>query len=157
MKIGGRLARNACFDAPACLVSSLWFSCGLAVSMGEAAKPILFRRFPSRLSCRFAWQAWHCDIPTCLIDNVSKVVLCGRRNIFASFSQDELQFLWQAQHFGDLHHHFAWQAQPHCVLYTSHSTLRTLHFTLHTLHFTLHTLHLHTILETLKVQREPYV
>ena len=43
----------------------------------------------------------------------------------------------------------------HCVLYTPHSTLRTLHFTLHTLHFTLHTLHLHTILETLKVPREP--
>ena len=55
LKIGGSLARNARFDAPTCLVSSLWFSCGLAVSMGEAP----FRRFPSRLSCRFAWQAWH--------------------------------------------------------------------------------------------------
>ena len=42
VKIGGRLARNARFDAPTCLVSSLWFSCGLAVSMGEAAKPLLF-------------------------------------------------------------------------------------------------------------------
>jgi len=42
VKIGGSLARNARFDAPACLVSSLWFSCGLAVSMGEAAKPFLF-------------------------------------------------------------------------------------------------------------------
>ena len=55
VKIRGSLARNARFDAPTCLVSSLWFSCGLAVSMGEAP----FRRFPSRLSCRFAWQAWH--------------------------------------------------------------------------------------------------
>ena len=27
VKIGGRLARNARFDAPTCLVSSLWFSC----------------------------------------------------------------------------------------------------------------------------------
>ena len=34
VKIGGSLARNARFDAPTCLVSSLWFSCGLAVSMG---------------------------------------------------------------------------------------------------------------------------
>ena len=96
--------RNARFAAPTCLVSSCWFSCGLAVSMGEAAKPLLFegfqlwnwresrrkcsfccsqvssriagfpaaslclwgscktspfRRFPSRLSCGFAWQAWH--------------------------------------------------------------------------------------------------
>ena len=42
---------------------------------------------------------------------VSKVVLCGKRNTFASFSEDELQFSWQAQHFGDLHRHFAWQAQ----------------------------------------------
>jgi len=42
VKIGGSLARNARFDAPTCLVSSLWFSCGLAVSMGEAAKHFLF-------------------------------------------------------------------------------------------------------------------
>ena len=44
-RIGGSLARNACFDAPTCLVSSLWFSCGVAVSMGEAAKHILFEGF----------------------------------------------------------------------------------------------------------------
>ena len=42
VKIWGGLARNARFDAPTCLVSSLWFSCGFAVSMGEAAKPLLF-------------------------------------------------------------------------------------------------------------------
>ena len=41
MKIGGSLARNGRFGAPTCLVSSLWFSCGLAVSMGEAAKLVL--------------------------------------------------------------------------------------------------------------------
>ena len=39
--IGGSLARNARFGAPMCLVSSLWFSRGFAVSMGEAAKPVL--------------------------------------------------------------------------------------------------------------------
>jgi len=33
------------------------------------------------------------------------------RNTFATFSQDELQFSWQAQHFGRVHRHFAWQAQ----------------------------------------------
>ena len=43
VKIGGSLARHARFDAPTCVVSSLWFSCGLAVSMGEAAKPLLFK------------------------------------------------------------------------------------------------------------------
>ena len=43
--------------------------------------------------------------------NVSKVVLCGRRNTFATFSEDALQFSWQAQHFGRAHRHFAWPAQ----------------------------------------------
>ena len=42
VKIGGTLARNARFDAPTCLVSGLWFSCGIAVSMRKAAKPFLF-------------------------------------------------------------------------------------------------------------------
>ena len=42
VKSGGSLARNGRFDAPTCLVSSLWFSCGLAVSMG---KPLLFEGF----------------------------------------------------------------------------------------------------------------
>ena len=33
VKIGGSLARKARFDAPTCLVSSLWFSCGFAVCL----------------------------------------------------------------------------------------------------------------------------
>ena len=43
VKIGGRLERNACFDAPTCLAPSLWFSSNLAVSMEGVAKPILVR------------------------------------------------------------------------------------------------------------------
>ena len=39
------LARNARFAAPTCLVSSVWFSCGVAVSMGEAAKTLLVEGF----------------------------------------------------------------------------------------------------------------
>ena len=39
VKIGGNLARNARFESPTCLVSLLWFSSAVAVSMGEAAKP----------------------------------------------------------------------------------------------------------------------
>ena len=39
VKTKGSLARNARFDAPTCL-ASLWFSCGIAVSVGEAAKLI---------------------------------------------------------------------------------------------------------------------
>ena len=45
MKIGGSLVRNADFSASTCLVSSLWFSCGVVVSMGEAAKHLLFECF----------------------------------------------------------------------------------------------------------------
>ena len=45
IKIRGRLARNAHFDDPTCIVSSVGFSCGLGVSMGRAAKPLLFEGF----------------------------------------------------------------------------------------------------------------
>ena len=41
----------------------------------------------------------------------SEVVLRGRRNTFVTFSEDVLQFSWQAQHFGRVHRHFSWQAQ----------------------------------------------
>ena len=50
---------------------------------------------------------WHSN----MFHNVSKVVLCGKRDTSASFQEDELHVSWQAQHFGDLHRHFAWQAQ----------------------------------------------
>ena len=51
--------------------------------------------------------SWHSDV----FCNVSKVVLCGRRNTFATFSEDVLHFSWQTQHFGRVHRHFSWQAQ----------------------------------------------
>ena len=59
---------------------------------------------------RFAWQAWH-FVTFRRVWNVSKVVSRGRRNTFATFSDDVLQFSWQAQHFGRVHRHFSWQAQ----------------------------------------------
>ena len=46
-----------------------------------------------------------------MFHNVSDVVWWHRRNTFASLSEDELPFSWQAQHFGDTNHRFAWQAQ----------------------------------------------
>ena len=58
VKNGGSLARNARFDAPTCLVSSLVFLRPRRV-YGGSCKTSPFRRFPSRLSCRFAWQARH--------------------------------------------------------------------------------------------------
>ena len=59
---------------------------------------------------RFAWQAWH-FVTFRRVRNLLKIVLFGGRSTSATFSQDELQFSWQAQHFGHVHHHFAWQAQ----------------------------------------------
>ena len=119
------------------LATLRWFSCGLAVSMGEAAKPLLFGGFQA--GCSVVLRAARHFVT--LYDNVWKVVFCG-------FSQDELQFSWQAQYFGDLCHHFAWPAKHfrrvalpalHSTLYIS--TLHPLHFTLHTLHSTLYTPH----------------
>ena len=69
---------------------------------GSSAKVVLFgacRRVVA--SFRVAGVFW----------NVSKVVLRGRRNTFVTFSEDVLQFSWQAQHFGRVHRHFSWQAQ----------------------------------------------
>ena len=51
--------------------------------------------------------SWHSDV----FCNVLKIVLRGRRNTFVTFSEDVLQFSWQAQHFGRVHRHFSWQAQ----------------------------------------------
>ena len=54
------------------VVSNCWFSCGLAVSMGEAAKPLLFEGFQA--GCHVVLRGrrgtlWHSN----LFDNVSKV------------------------------------------------------------------------------------
>ena len=62
------------------------------------------RCFVSRGRCG---TSWHSDV----FCNVLKIVLRGRRNTFVTFSEDVLQFSWQAQHFGRVHRHFSWQAQ----------------------------------------------
>ena len=51
VKIGGGLARNARFGAPTCLVSRLWFSRGLAVSMGKLQN-LSFRYVANCENCR---------------------------------------------------------------------------------------------------------
>ena len=50
------------------------------------------------------------DIQTCSGTCRKSFCLAGR-NTFATFSEDVLQFSWQAQHFGRVHRHFSWQAQ----------------------------------------------
>ena len=67
VKIGGSLARNARFGAATCLVSSLWCSCGFAVSMGEAAKPLLLDVSKQVVMSFCVAGVSLRDIPTCLI------------------------------------------------------------------------------------------
>ena len=58
---------------------------------------------------------------------MSKVVLCGRRNTFATFSNDALHFSWQGQHFIHLRCHFAWQAHHfRCVVLRAFCDLQCL-------------------------------
>ena len=71
-KKGGRLVRNAGFSAFTCLVSSRWFPCGVAVSMGEAGKPLRFECVQA--GCHVVLRGrrgtlWHSN----LFDNVSKI------------------------------------------------------------------------------------
>ena len=72
VKIGGSLVRNAGFWACTCLVSSRCFSCGVAVSMGEAGKPVLFECFQA--GCHAVLRGrrgtfWHSN----LFDDVHKI------------------------------------------------------------------------------------
>ena len=83
-----------------------------------SAKGATFGGFQHRVaSFRVAGVALR-QIRTCFV-TCQKSFLCGRRNTFASFSEDALQFSWQAQHFGDLRCHFTWPAQHfrHVVLW----------------------------------------
>ena len=167
VKIGGNLARNARFDAPTCLVSSLWLSCGLAVSMGGPAKPLLFEVSKQVVMSFCVSGVALCDIPTCWMTcresccglrrfhrmncsfrgrrsilEISVVILCGRLH--------NLHFTLHTLH-STLYALHSTLYTPHSKLYTPHSTPYTLHFTLYTLHSTLHTLHftLHTLHSTL--------
>ena len=63
VKNSGSLARNAGSEFPICLVFMLWCSCGVAVSMGEAAKPLIFEQV--LMPFCVAGVAL-CDILTCL-------------------------------------------------------------------------------------------
>ena len=111
------------------------------------------RCFVSRGRCG---TSWHSDV----FCNASKVVLRGRRNTFATFSEDVLQFSWHFTLYTShstlykLHTPHSTLYTPHFTLHTPHSTLYTPHFTLHTPHFARYTPHstlytLHSTLHTL--------
>ena len=159
VKIGGSQAQNARFDAPTCLVSSLWLSCGLAVSMGEAAKPVLFEGFQA--GCHVVLRGrsrtlWHSNLITCrkpfcvagaiLLRRLRRKIPVALVVAGAAFWRSLSSFCVAGAALQ------TWRVvlrAPHSTLYTSHfAPLRTLHSTphttLHTPHFTqctLHTLH----------------
>ena len=60
---------------------------------------------------RFAWQAWHFVTFRRVLERVESRFAWQAHNTFVTFSEDVLQFSWQAQHFGRVHRHFSWQAQ----------------------------------------------
>ena len=99
----------------------------MAVPMVSSPEGVVFGGFKRRVaSFRVAGVALH-DIQTCFVTcrksfcmagailsrrfQKSRCSFRGRRNAFPMFSEDSLQFSWQAQHFGRVHRHFAWQAQ----------------------------------------------
>ena len=66
----------------------------MAVRMGSSAKGVAFEAFQRRVaSFRMAGVAL-CDISN-MFQDVSRVIICGRRNPLSSLSEDDLQFSWQ--------------------------------------------------------------
>ena len=83
----------------------------------SSAKGITFGGFQrSFVSPGKRGTSWHSDV----FGNVSKVVLCGRRNTFATFSEDALHVSWQAQYFPD-------HSRPSSSFCVAGSALETCH------------------------------
>ena len=138
---GGSLARNARFYAP---LESLVFLWPHRVNGGKC-KTSPFRRFSSKLSCRFAWQARHfvtfqpvlitcrksfCVAGAILLRRFHKMSCSfpGRSNIL----EISVVILRGKRSPSDV---------SHCLLYTPHSTPHPLHSTPHTLHSAPYTPH----------------
>ena len=102
-----------------CLVSSLWFSCGVAVSMGEAGKLYLFECF----------QAGCHTLHTLHFTLLTPHSTLYTRHSFALFTPHSTLYTL----------HFPFH-DPYVTLRTAHSTLSTPRSTLHTLHSTLYSL-----------------
>ena len=63
------------------------------MSMGEVLQNLSFSKVSKQVVTSFCVAgAALFDVPN-LFDNMWKAVLCGRRNTFVSFSQDELQIV----------------------------------------------------------------
>ena len=142
VKIGGRLARNARFGAPTCLVSSLWFSCGFAVSMGEAAKPLLFECVQAGCHVVLRGQAWYFPHSTFHIPHFTLITVRTSKNggslrtKLRTLSTADSHCALYARHSTGFHssastRYTPWGTAPHPTPHTSHFT--NVHSTLHTL------------------------
>ena len=161
VKIGGSLARKARFDAPTSLVSSLWFSCGVAVSMGKLQN-LSFSKVSKQVVMSFcvagvALYTLHSALytPHCTLYTPPHPTLCTL--LTPHFILYTLHATLHTRHF-PLHTLHSTLYTPHSSLHnlhftllTPHSTIYTLHFPLplHTLHFTLYTYTLHSTVYTL--------
>ena len=112
-----------------------------------------FRRFPSRLSCRFAWQAWHFVIFQPALYRVISSFVRLAQLCAPHFSLYTLHSSLYTPHSTLYTFHSPFTLHTlHSTLHNLHFRLLTPHFTLHTLHFALHTLHsstFHTLHPTL--------
>ena len=123
------------------LVSSLWLSCGLTVSMGEAAKPLLFEGFHA--GCHVVCVAGMAlrDIQTCFVTCgksfcVAGALLLHRLHKMSCSFRGRRSILEISVVI--LRGRRSTSNVSHCVLYTPHSKLHTLHgFVGYTLHSTL--------------------
>ena len=106
-----------------------------------------FRRFSSRLSCRFAWQAWRFVTFQPVLYRVGSFFLCGWRNNALHTLHSTLYTPHSTLYILHTPHSTLYTAHPTTVhftpssLHTLHSSLSTPHSALHTLHFPLHTPH----------------
>ena len=103
VKISWSLARNARFDAPMHVsrLKPLVFLWPRRV-YGGSLQNLSFSKVSTQVVMSFCVAgAALCVIPTCLI-TVENRFLWHRHNTSASFSEDALQFSWQAQDFEDL-------------------------------------------------------
>ena len=80
----------------------------MAVPMISSAEGVLFGGFKRLVAFfRVAGMALR-DIRMCFVTCRKPFCVAKARYFFATFSQDALQFSWQAQHFGRVYRHFAW-------------------------------------------------
>ena len=78
--------------------------------MRKFCTKVIFRGFKCDVASFPVAGVALCDMWTCLVTCRTSFCVAGR-NTFSTFSQHELHFSWQAQHFGRVQLHFALQAQ----------------------------------------------